>query len=68
MAVFDVFDLLVADDGPGRAGGVVQDGGDAQPGSGGDRGDGAEDDLVAGQRAAAPGQGDLGEQPVLDLG
>src|SRR5215831_19252319 len=67
MAVFDVVHLLVADDGALGVGAAVEDGGDGQPGGGGDRGDGVDDDVVAGQRAAAPGQGDLGEQPVLDL-
>ena len=38
-----------------------------QPGAGGGRGDGVQDDLVAGQRAAPPGAGDLGEQAVLDF-
>src|SRR6266480_8079816 len=67
MPVLDVFDLLVADLDTGGAGVAVQHGGDGQPGPGGDRGDGGQDDVVAGQRAASPGQGDLGEQPVLDL-
>src|SRR6266581_6221765 len=67
MPVLDVFDLLVADLDTGGAGVAVQHGGDGQPGPGGDRGDGGQDDVVAGQRAAAPGEGDLGEQPVLDL-
>ena len=34
---------------------------------GGDGADGVDDDVVAGQRAAPPGQADLAEQPVLDL-
>src|SRR5713101_5817755 len=67
MAVFDLFHLRIADLGPGGAGAVVQHRGDHQPGAGGDRADGVDDDVVAGQRPAAPAQGDLGEQPVLDL-
>jgi len=51
----------------GRIGAGVQLSGDAQSGAGGGRGDGLDDDLVAGQRAASPVHGDVREEPVLDL-
>src|SRR5258708_14112122 len=66
-AVFEVFHLRVADLGSGGVGALVQGGGDGQAGGCGDRADGVDDDVVAGQRAAAPAEGDLGEQPVLDF-
>ena len=65
--VFQVFHLRVGHLGPGGVAAGVQDGGDGQPGAGGGRGDGVHHDLVAGQRAAPPGAGDVAEQPVLDL-
>jgi hypothetical protein len=49
-------------------GGGIQLGADGQPGAGGGRGDAVDDDFVAGQRPAAPVGGDVGKQPVLDLG
>ena len=61
----DVF-VGVADAGRVLAG--VQDGAHAQTGCGGCVGDQVDDHLVAGQRSPSPVQGDLGEQPVLDLG
>jgi hypothetical protein len=66
--VFEVFDLLVADRGAEGVAADVQGGGDGEPGGGGGRGDGVDDDLVAGQRPGPPGAGDVAEQPVLDLG
>ena len=45
----------------------VQDCAHAQTGRGGGVGDPVDDDVVAFQRSSSPGQGDLGEQPVLDL-
>jgi hypothetical protein len=65
---FEVFHLLVADFGAEGVAADVQGGGDGEPGGGGGRGDGVDDDLVAGQRPAPPGAGDVAEQPVLDLG
>ena len=63
--VFHVPELRPGDlDAAGVAAGV-QLRGDGQPGRGGGRGDGVDDDLVAGQRAGPPVAGDLGEQPVL---
>jgi len=61
----DVF-VAVADAGGVLAG--VQDGVHAQAGCGGGVGDQVDDDLVAGQWSSSPVEGDLGEQPVLDLG
>src|SRR5674476_863742 len=60
----DVF-VAVADADRVLAG--VQDGAHAQLGRGAGVGDQVDDDLVAGQRPPSPVQGDLGEQPVLDL-
>jgi pimeloyl-ACP methyl ester carboxylesterase len=40
---------------------------DPQPGAGASRGDGLDDDFMAGQGSAAPVERDVGEQPVLDL-
>jgi hypothetical protein len=40
----------------------------AQPGGGGGAGVQVDDDLVGLERAAPPVDGDLAEQPVLDLG
>src|SRR5258708_16119526 len=66
-AFLKVPDLLVRDlDALGIAAGVHL-GCDGQPGAGGGRGDGLDDDLVAGQGAAAPAPGDGGGQPVLGL-
>jgi hypothetical protein len=45
----------------------VEFGADGEPGGGAGGADEVDDDLVAGQRPAPPVQGDLGEQPVLDL-
>jgi hypothetical protein len=42
-------------------------GADSQAGAGGGGGDRVDDDLVAGQRPPTPVEGDVGEQPVLDL-
>ena len=47
---------------------VVEFGVNVEPGGGGDRSDEADDGLVAGQGCTAPVHGDVGEQPVLDLG
>jgi hypothetical protein len=46
----------------------VQGGLDPQTAAGAGRRDGLDDDLVAGQRPARPVHGDVGEQPVFDLG
>ena len=51
----------------GGVGAGVEVGADGEPGRGGGGADQVDDDLVAGQRPAAPVHGDLGEQPVLDL-
>ena len=51
----------------GGVGAGVEVGADGQPGGGAGGADQVDDDLVAGQGPAAPVQGDLGEQPVLDL-
>ena len=58
---------VAADLQAGRVGVLVPDGTDGEPGRGRDGADGGDDDVVAGQGAAAPGQADLAEQPVLDL-
>ena len=59
---------LLADRDAGRVVAAVQHGLDTQPAAGAGRRDGLDDHLMAGQRPAPPVQGDVGEQPVLDLG
>jgi hypothetical protein len=59
--------LPVADLDAGGIGAGVQLRADPQPGAGGGGCDGLHDDLMAGQRPAAPVHRDVGEQPVLDL-
>src|SRR5512132_3080939 len=53
--------------GAGGVGAGVELGVDGEPGAGGGGADRADDDLVTGQRAAAPVAADPGEQAVLDL-
>jgi hypothetical protein len=60
--------LAVADFDADRVGAGVEGGGDGQAGGGGGRADELEDGFVAGQGSASPVEGDLGEQPVFDLG
>ena len=52
---------LVAHLDPGVVGAGVELGADGQAGAGGGGGDGVDDDLVAGQRPAAPVHGDVGD-------
>jgi hypothetical protein len=59
---------LGADRDSGRVVAGVQGGLDTQPAAGAGRRDGLDDHLVAGQWPAPPVHGDVGEQPVLDLG
>jgi hypothetical protein len=59
--------LLGGDGQPERIVAGIEFGLHVQPGAGSGRGDRGEDDLVAGQRAAAPVHRDLREQPVLNL-
>jgi len=58
---------LVGDRDAGGVGAGVEFGVDGEPGAGGGGADRGDDDLVTGQRAAAPVAADPGEQPVLDL-
>jgi len=51
----------------GGVGTVVEFGVHRESGAGGGRADRGDDDLVTGQRPAAPVAADPGEQPVLDL-
>ena len=60
--------LLVADLRAGRVNSGVQLGADGEPGAGRGGCDARNDDLVAGQWPSPPVHGDVGEQPVLDLG
>jgi hypothetical protein len=57
-----------ADPDAGGVGAGVEFGVHGQAGAGGGGGDGLDDDFVAGQGASAPVHGDVGEEPVLDLG
>jgi hypothetical protein len=59
---------LVGDRDAGGVGAGVEFGVDGEAGAGGGGADRADDDLVTGQRAAAPVAADPGEQAVLDLG
>src|SRR6185503_11557154 len=59
--------LPVADADAGGVGVGVQLCVHAEPGAGGGGGDGLRDDFVAGQGPAAPVEGDVREEPVLDL-
>jgi hypothetical protein len=59
---------LLADRDAGRVVAAVQGRLDAQSAAGAGRRDGLDDHLVAGQGPAPPVEGDLREQPVLDLG
>ena len=59
---------LLADRDAGWVVAAVQHGLDAQLAAGPGRCDGLEDHLMAGQRLPRQFEGDVGEQPVLDLG
>ncbi len=65
---FEVARLLVGDLDACGVGYGVKFGGDGEPGAGGGRGDGVDDDFVTGQRSSAPVHREVGEQPVLNLG
>lgn len=58
--------LLIGDLDTTLVGVGVEGGRDGEPGRGGGRGDGLDDDLVGFEGTPAPVQGDRGEQPVLD--
>lgn len=65
--VLEGLHLLVGDLHSGGVLGRVEFGVHGQPGVGGGRGDGVHDDVVAGQRPAAPVHRDMGEQAVVGV-